>query len=776
MADLKLSILMEAADKVSAPFRRMGQSTDTLRTALKDTTARVRGLEKTSGDIEAFARLKSEAKANATALAAAQEKAQALGRALGDDGGTKKARAAFAKARAEVDRLKSAQAANTRETATMRRRLGEAGVDTRRLSTAQRSLKRDLDAARQAAERQAKALDTARTKTRALAAARTKLDRALGLQSKMAVGGAAGMAMGGGALALGGRMAGAGISFGEQMSAVGAVARLDKTSAEFKSLSDLAQTLGASTSFSASEAAGGLQKLAMAGFSTNQMLAAMPGVLDLAKAGGADLAMTADIATNTLSAFGLKASEMGRVGDVMTATFTRSNVDLQMLSDTMKYTGPIAAQFGASVEDVAAMTGLLGNIGIQGGQAGTALRALFTRMASPPKDALNMLMELGVATQDASGNARAMTDILADVATATKGMGGAQRLAAFTAIAGQEAGASMAELVTKGGEGAITKFVDILNTAKGESARVAQAMGDNAAGDLKGFSSAVEGLNIALTETNDAPLRSLIQSATEVVRGITGWVKENPKLAGTLVKVGAGLAGVVFVGGLLATTVAGLLGPFAMARFALTAIGIQGGIAAGALGLLKGGFGLLGTAAGTLFPMLMTGIKALGAAFMTNPIGIALLAIAGLAALVITYWEPIKGFFADLWGGIASTFSATWDVIMKGIEAIKAPLSWVSGLFGKVFGGGDAPDMPQAPKPGMKIASTATAAALAAPLAAASPAPAPAHFDMGGVTIHIQAAQGQDANDIGKAVRRELEKMMAEKERAGRSRLYDEVD
>lgn len=753
-----------------------------MREAMKSAAEGVKKLEQAQANVQGFARLKREAQANAAALAAAQEKARGMALALeAADGGTKKARAEFARARKEVDRLRAAQEANARDTATMRARLAEAGVSTRTLAADQRRLRRDLDAAREAAMRQAKALDTAAARTKALAAARTKLDGIRGSQASLAISGAAGMAAGGGALAVGSRMAGAGIAFGEQMSAVGAVARLDKNSAEFKALADQAKELGANTSFSASEAAAGMQKLAMAGFNAEQMLASMPGMLDLAKAGATDLGQTADIASNILSALGMKASEMGHLGDVMTATFTRSNVDLAMLGSTMKYTAPIAKQFGASVEDVAAMSGLLGNIGIQGEMAGTSLRSLFTRMAAPPKEARDALLQLGIATQTANGDMRSMTEILADVATKTEGMGGGERLAIFKAIAGQEASSQLAELVKQGGAGEITKFVEVLRNAQGESARVAKAMGDNAAGDIKGFSSAVEGLNIALTETNDAPLRSLIQSATGMVRGIQGWVTANPVLAGTLIKVAAATAGLVAVGGVLATVVAGLLGPFAMARFALTTLGVQAGFAGGAMALLRGGFGLIGSAATTVFPMLITGMRAVGAAFLANPIGIVIAAIAAAAYLIYANWEPIKEFFVGLWEGITSTFSAAWDFILAGIERIRAPLAWVSEMWGKLFGGDGPGDMP-APEVSagrdapVKIAPPPSAGAQAVAASRGGAAAMVAPIDMGGVSITVHAAPGMDAAEVARMVKAEFEKLAAKGRAAARARMYDEED
>lgn len=748
MAEMKLKILMEAAERLSGPFRRASQGTDQLRTALKDATGKVRELERASGQIEAFGRLKAEAKSNATALAAAQEKAQAMGRALAESGGgTKKAQAAFAAARREVDRLKESKVTIARETDTMRQRLGAAGISTKTLAASQRQLKRDLDSARAAAKAQAAALDQARAKTEALAKARANLAASRELQGKLAMGGGIAMAGSGAAMAGMGKVAGAGIGFDEQMSAVGAVARLAKTSDAFAALREQALQLGATTSFSASQAAEGLQYLAMAGFDSQQMLASLPGILDLAKAGASDLAQTSDIASNILSGFGLQASEMGRLGDVLTATFTRSNVNLAMLGDTMKYTAPVARQFGASIEDVAALSGLLGNVGIQGSQAGTALRALFARMASPPKEAQDALVGLGIATRDAQGNMRSMTEILADVAKATASLGSGTRIEAFTKIAGMEAGSALAELVSQQGENGIGKFVEILKTASGEAARVASQMGDNAAGDIKGFQSAIEGLNIALTDTNTGALRGLIQSATEAVRGITAWAKENPVLVSTLVKVAAGIAALVFVGGTLAVTMAAIIGPFAMLKFGMAAIGIQAGVAAGGMGLL----GTVGTAA---MGGLATAIKLVGAAFLMNPIGRAITAIiAGLTLLYATFepfqklvdsvFDKIKGIF-----GFGSKSPPVAEVTAKAAAAVPAA------------------------KP-MNIAATAAAAVIAAPMAAGQPAAATT-IDMSGMTWNIYAAPGQSPDEIAKACRAELEKWERQKRTDSRAALYDQ--
>ncbi|AXO13762.1 phage tail tape measure protein [Thalassospira indica] len=792
MSDLKLNILMQAADKVSAPFRKIKQSSGQLKDQLAQAAGRVRDLERVSGNLQSFKELKAAARQNAAALNTAQQRAQQLGQQIAStDKVTRKMRNEFNAARKEVNRLENAQQQISTSTGALRRNLSAAGIDTRKLGDAQRKLKTDLDAARAAADKQAKSLERARMKTNALAQARSKMQKTMQLQANMAIGGAAGMAAGGAALALGGRMASAGIDFDEQMSGVGAIARLDKASEAMTSLRAQAEELGATTSFSASEAASGMQFLAMAGFEAKEILQTMPGMLDLAKAGATDLATTADIASNVLSGFGMHASEMGRLGDIMTATFTRSNVDLSMLGETMKYTAPIAKEFGASVEDVAAMSGLLGNVGIQGSQAGTALRAMFSRMASPPADALDALDQLGISTMDFNGNARSMVDILGDLAKSTEGLGSAERLAHLTAIAGQEAGAAFATLVEQGGSGEITKFIDVLNNSMGETTRVAKQMGDNAAGDIKSFWSAVEGMNISLTSTNDAPLRSLIQSATDVVRSITGWVKANPELASGLVKVAAVMAGLIFTGGLLATTVAGLLGPFAMAKFAFTALGIKAGVLGSSMGLVGKGIGLVGSVAKIAFPIVSGGIRAIGMALSANPIAVAVMAIAGAAYLLYEYWGPIKGFFVDLWDGITQAFGVAWDWISEKLQALAQPVKWLSDAIGGLFGDGKTSELTvkngTSQKPDFsnlaKAASNPVSTMAVAPVAAAiatSPAAA-AQYDQSAMqashntySITVNAGTEVDPDAIAKEVARQIEMIERRNKARERSSLIDQ--
>ncbi|MFM4733663.1 phage tail tape measure protein, partial [Aeromonas salmonicida] len=361
------------------------------------------------------------------------------------------------------------------------------------------------------------------------------------------------------------------------MSKVQALTRLQKGSDELAMLRRQARDLGASTSFTAMDAAGGQGFLAMAGFTPKAIKDAMPGILDMAKAGGMEIARSADIASNILTGFKLPAAEMNRVGDALVATFTRSNTSLDMLGETMKYAAPVAAELGVNLETSAAMAGKLGDAGIQGSMAGTAQRAIMGRLAAPPKAAADALAELGIKTKDATGKLREMPDILTELHQKTAKLGNATRSGFFKAIAGEEAFAALAVLVNQAGSGDLQKLIAEIKQAKGESAEVAKVMADNARGDIDGLTSAWQDLNIEMMTSQNGPLRGLIQQITAMTRGIGEWMRSNPELTATITKVAAVTAVAAAAGGSLLLIVAGLLGPLAALKMGFGMVVTMGG-------------------------------------------------------------------------------------------------------------------------------------------------------------------------------------------------------
>ena len=212
----------------------------------------------------------------------------------------------------------------------------------------------------------------------------------------------------------------------------------------FGAFSAKARELGKSTTFTAKEAAEGIQNLAMAGLGIEKSLEAIPQVLDLAKASSTELGQTADVVTNIMSGFGIAAEDLSGASDVLTKTFTSSNTNLLQLGNAFKQAGPIAKSAGLEFKEVAAVLGALANNGYKGEVGGTALRGAIARLLKPAAKAKAVLHDLGVTVNDATGNMRPFTDIMSELAK--KGITTAQTIALF----GQEAGPAMASMLGQG--------------------------------------------------------------------------------------------------------------------------------------------------------------------------------------------------------------------------------------------------------------------------------------------------------------------------------------
>lgn len=741
-----LKAAMEAATRLKAAARYADRTEwrgDALRGAVdaggrvgagrtvehKTAVAELERLRETTKKLDGFEALRAKVSASAAALGAAREEASRLGRehaALSNP--TKKQTAAFERARKAVNDLEGAHRAQVVQVQTARAELARMGValkggvgETTSLELHQRKLKAAIAdttvaAAKQAAaieaaaERERAAQDKAAAATRKRAEAQERLDRTLQRASAVAVTGAA--AYGTGRTALG-AMAGAampGIDYQAQMSKVGALVGLDKTSAEYAKLDALAIKLGADTAFSAGQAAEGMGFLAQSGFKAAEILKTMPGMLDLARAGSAEVGETADIAANILRGFGLEASQMGEVGDVLAHTFTHSNTTLQTLGETMKYIAPVAKGLKFSLGDMSVMAGLLGNVGIKGSEAGTALRAMMVRLAAPPVEAEKALAKLGVGTKTATGDLRPMADVLADLAEKTKQMGTADKTDVLSKIFGVEAAAAGLELVAQGAEG-IRAAAKALNAeGTGTSGRIAGQMADNLKGDLDSLSGSVETLGIVVQALSDGPLRALTQKATAVVNAVTDWTKRNPELTATLTAAAAAIGAALVVVGALGVAVAGVLGPLAMAKFAVAALapGVWSlGRAAlfGAWSVARFAAGLAASLVGSAISGAVQGVSLLGGAFLSlgrtilltavpalwsvfaalaaNPITWIVAGIAGAVYLIYRHWDAVGPWFGKLWGDTKAIFGGFKD-FLGGIFTGDLGRAWegIKGIFG----------------------------------------------------------------------------------------------
>lgn len=413
------------------------------------------------------------------------------------------------------------------------------------------------------------------------------------------------------------------------------------TDDQFNAMRNMAKDLGATTKFSASEAADAMSFLGMAGWKTNQILAGTPALLDLAAASNIELARAADIASNIMGAFGLEAKEAGRVSDVLAAVTANSNVDMEMLAETMKEAGPVGKQFGASLESVAAAAGLLGNIGIQGSNAGTALKRAFLALSAPAGEAGQVLEAAGIKVADAQGNMLDFGTIMADLGGQLSKMPQQLRMKVLDAVFGKIgiAGASAMQEFAKTGE--LDKFTERLKNVEGTAHRMAETMNRGAAGSMVALKSAAEGLAIAIGDSG------LLDMFTEMVQKVTSVVREisqaNPAL---------------FRGAVIVAALAAALGPLIFV------------------------FGLLASA----LPPIITAITFFAGVLSWPVVAIAALIAAGVA--LYTYWDEIKQFFIDLWNDPMAMFDKFITFVKESFEALKDPVGLLkSGLesLGNMF-------------------------------------------------------------------------------------------
>lgn len=675
--DLKMQVLLDLRERVLKPLTAIrGSSAETSKEvkALRD---QVKNLQAQNDKIDSFKTLSKQTAIVGTELKSAKDRLKAFDAAMtATDKPTRKLVEDWKAAKKEVNDLNAKHASMIDRQRKLVTVLGESGIKTNALSAHQRELKTSITETSAALGQQEAKLKAVNAKLQQQRDARAKYDKTIAARDKLAGAGVAMAGAGGGALYGAARVIQPGLDFEESMSSVQALARLDKTSAQFKSLRQQARDLGAATSFTATEAANAQGFLAMAGFDPSSILNAMPGMLDLSKAGRVDLARSADLASNILTGFKLQADQMNRVGDTLVGTFTRSNTNLEMLGDTMKYAAPIAAGLNIDLETTAAMAGKLGDAGIQASMAGTGLRAIMSRLAAPPKMARDALAELNIETKDARGNLRPIVDILTELQAKTAKMGSAKRSGLFKHIAGEEAFSALSVLTEQAGSGKLQELIATLRAANGEAAKNAQTMADNARGDLKTLQSAWEDFGITMFDTQNGPIRGTIQTITDSIRKVNEWTKANPELTATLVKIAAVTAIIVTVLGALALGAAAVLGPFAALRFALTAMPIISAIASGGLGLLTGAFGFLGTAISTVTAFMLA-----------NPIVLAVMLLALAAFLIYKNWEPIKAFFMDIWESIKAGFKAFVDAHITAWQSIIGAVGQAADWIKKKFSG-----------------------------------------------------------------------------------------
>ena len=465
----------------------------------------------------------------------------------------------------------------------------------------------------------------------------------LGKGAKLAIGGAvAGVAALGAGLAASVKTAG---NFQQSMAGVQATLGPKGTAGSMQKLTKLAKEMGATTSFSASQAADGMKFLAQAGFSTDEIMAALPKTLSLAAAGGLELGEAADIASNVMSGMRMETDDLAGIVDKLAASASNSNTDVRQMGNAFKQVAPGAAAAGLSFDETAAALGVLGDNGIQAGAAGTALNAALRTMIKPTEDAKKAAKRLGVEFLDAQGKVRPMTEIVTDLEAAN--MTAKDALVLF----GEEGGRAINALTGSGSE-RMKELKKSIEDSGGAAETMAKVQMDTFEGAMKGLGSATEGLMITLGENFLPMVQTLLEEwITPTVRKFNEWITSVGGLKQILIDAGTVISGTIQ--GIVGVIDSIFTSPSYRAKFFET----MGGVFDAAINHFVN--------------------------FRKN-----------LTNLIFEYaklaWEPLKFAFTTIWDVIkvagADGINAIGTVFTDGLNAIIRKFNEIGGLVGLEIG------------------------------------------------------------------------------------------
>lgn len=329
-----------------------------------------------------------------------------------------------------------------------------------------------------------------------------------------------------------------GNEFQAQMSKVQAIS--GATGDELKRLRDQSVELGASTAFSAKESAAGMENLASAGFDVNEIMGAMPGLLDLAAVSGGDVAASAEVMASTLNAFGLEATDAGHVANVFARAAADTNAEAADMGEAMKYVAPVAKAMGLSIEETAASIGIMADAGIKGSQAGTTLRGALSSIVKPTKAMNDSMNELGISFFDANGEMLPLVDQIGILKNATAGLTEEERNRHIVTLYGQESLSGMLALIDAGPD-KLAEMTNSLVNSTDAAADMAAVMQDNAASSIEQMFGAMESAGIIIQEILEPAIRAVADGIGNMVQK---FVNASP-LAQKMIVIFAGIVGAI---------------------------------------------------------------------------------------------------------------------------------------------------------------------------------------------------------------------------------------
>lgn len=452
--------------------------------------------------------------------------------------------------------------------------------------------------------------------------------------------------------------------FDSAMSQVAAVS--GATGKDFDALRNKAREMGAKTKFSATEAAEAMNYMAMAGWKTEDMLSGIEGIMNLAAASGEDLATTSDIVTDALTAFGLSAKDSGHFADILAAASSNANTNVSMMGETFKYCAPIAGALGFSAEDTAEAIGLMANAGIKSSQAGTALRTIMNNLAGDVKISGKAIGDVTIATTNADGSMRDLSDILADCRSAFGNLTESEKAQAAESLVGKNAMSGFLALMNAG-EGDIDKLSSAIDNCDGSAEKMAMTMQDNLAGQFTILKSQLQELAISFGDILMPAIRSIVSKLQGFVDKLNGMDEGTKRTIVTIALLVASIGPLLII---IGTTISKI--GVAMQGFVKLANGISKLKIA-----IQGGTGVLGKLSAAL-----GGISA--------PVLAVVAVIAVLVAAFVHLWKTNEGFrdaIIGTWTRIKDTISGFCQGIVDRLNALGFQFTDIVDVLKAVWNG-----------------------------------------------------------------------------------------
>lgn len=374
------------------------------------------------------------------------------------------------------------------------------------------SMKGQLESTNQEIENNKDAVDKSSKSTGAWKENLANIGKALGTIGSMAtkaIGAATGAVT-----AFAAKSVQAGMSFDSSMSQVAAT--MGTTVDQISDLRDFAMDMGASTAFSATEAADALNYMALAGYNSEEAMTALPTVLNLAASGGIDLASASDMVTDAQSALGLSMEESAELVDKMAKTASKSNTSVSQLGSAILTIGGTAKNLAGGTTELATALGILADNGVKGAEGGTALRNIVLSLSAPTEKAAAVMASLGVSAYDSFGNLRPLEDTFTDLNNSLSQLTQEEQTNALNNIFNKVDLKSVNALLANTGE-RFDELSGYIDNAAGAAQEMASVQLDNLEGDITLFKSALEGAQITISDQLTPTLREFVQFGSDAI-------------------------------------------------------------------------------------------------------------------------------------------------------------------------------------------------------------------------------------------------------------------